>query len=213
MTLFRVDSADGSCIMTEASGPFVSGVRLLVSGKQGFEVFPSLQRYGSGHAAKVGKKHMSPQGVEHMRTAARTARPGFATAVLTATLLVLTGRAAEPAAANATQPEGATPLLLHELKTCPHKIVFETCRGGNWEIYIMNADGSNPVNLTRTPDADEFYPKASPDGTKLCFVVDEGKGTAKARNLYLMDLDGTQRTKVADNAREPCWSSDSQSIA
>ena len=86
---------------------------------------------------------MSPQGVEHMRTAARTARPGFATAVLTATLLVLTGRAAEPAAANATQPEGATPLLLHELKTCPHKIVFETCRGGNWEIYIMNADGSN----------------------------------------------------------------------
>jgi Tol biopolymer transport system component len=129
--------------------------------------------------------------------------------------LVWTGSAsaAEPAAANSAQPEGATPLLLQELKTYPHRLLFETYREGNWEIYTMNADGSNPVNLTRTPDADEFYPKASPDGTKICFVVDEGKGAAKARNLYLMDLDGTQRTKIMDNAREPCWSADSQSIA
>jgi TolB protein len=120
--------------------------------------------------------------------------------------------AAEPAA-EAAQPAGATPALLQELKSYRHKIVFETRRDGNWEIYIMNADGSHPVNLTRTEDADEVYPKASPDGTKLCFVVDEGKGASKARNLYLMNLDGTGRVKIMDNAREPCWSADSQSIA
>ena len=69
-----------------------------------------------------------------------------------------------------------SPDLLAELKTYPHKIVYETNRDGNWELYLVNADGSNPVNLTKTPDIDELYPKPSPDGTKICFVADEGKG-------------------------------------
>jgi len=120
--------------------------------------------------------------------------------------------AGEPPA-EAAQPEGATPALLQELKSYRHKIVFETNRDGNWELYLVNADGSNPVNLTRTPDVDELYPKASPDGTKICFVVDEGKGAAKARNLCLMDLDGTGRAKIAENAREPCWSGDGKAVA
>src|SRR4030088_1573763 len=59
--------------------------------------------------------------------------------------------------------------LLAELKTYPHKLVYETNRDGNWELYLCNADGSNPANLTRTPDVDELYPKPSPDGTKICF--------------------------------------------
>ena len=40
----------------------------------------------------------------------------------------------------------------------------------------MNADGSEPVNLTRTPREHEHYPQVSPDGTKICFSVDEGEG-------------------------------------
>ncbi len=103
--------------------------------------------------------------------------------------------------------------LLDELKTYPHKIVYETNRDGNWELYLVNADGSNPVNLTRTPDVDEVYPKPSPDGSRICFVADEGKGDAKIRNVYYMNSDGTGRMKIADNAREPCWSPDGTSIA
>jgi Tol biopolymer transport system component len=117
------------------------------------------------------------------------------------------------AAAPPQQPKGASPDLLTELKTYKHKLVFETKRDGNWEIYIMNADGSNPVNLTRTPDVDELYPKASPDGTKICFVADEGKGPAKKRNLYVMNSNGSGRYKIADNAREPCWKADGTEIA
>ena len=79
--------------------------------------------------------------------------------------------------------------------------------------YLCNADGSNPVNLTKTKDVDEVYPKPSPDGTKICFVADEGKGDARVRNVYYMNSDGTGRTKVADNAREPCWSPDGTQIA
>ena len=77
----------------------------------------------------------------------------------------------------------------------PHKIVYETNRDGNWELYLCNADGSNPVNLTSTKDVDELYPKPSPDGTKICFVADEGKGDAKVRNIYYMNSDGTAASR------------------
>lgn len=114
---------------------------------------------------------------------------------------------------NSVQPKEATPALLQELKAYPHKLAYETHRDGNWEIYLVNADGANPINLTRTPEVDELYPKASPDGTRICFVADEGKGETKSRNLYLMNIDGSKRRKIADNAREPAWSADGNSIA
>jgi Tol biopolymer transport system component len=103
--------------------------------------------------------------------------------------------------------------LLAELKHYPHKIVYETNRDGNWELYLCNADGSNPVNLTRTPEVDELYPKPSPDGTKICCVADEGTGAARIRNIYYMNTDGSGRTKIAENGREPCWSPDGTRIA
>ena len=103
--------------------------------------------------------------------------------------------------------------LLRELKAYPHKIVHESFRDGNWEIYLRDADGSNPVNLTGTPDVDELYPKVSPDGSRICFQADEGKGEAKVRSVYLMNCDGTGRVKIADQAREPCWSADGKQIA
>jgi Tol biopolymer transport system component len=103
--------------------------------------------------------------------------------------------------------------LLAELKTYPHKLVYETNRDGNWELYLCNADGSGSVNVTRTPDVDELYPKPSPDGSKICFVADEGKGDTKVRNIYYMNRDGTGRTKVVANGREPCWSPDGTQIA
>src|SRR5262245_29623536 len=70
------------------------------------------------------------------------------------------------------KPQAGSAELLAELKSYPHKLVYETNRDGNWELYLSNADGSNPVNLTRTPDVDEVYPKPSPDGSKICFEAD-----------------------------------------
>jgi len=104
-------------------------------------------------------------------------------------------------------------VLLGQLKAYRHRVIYETYRDGNWELFVMNADGSNPVNLTRTPEIDELYPKASPDGTKVCFEADEGKGAAKVRNIYYMNIDGTGRTKVVDNGRDPCWTPDGKTIA
>jgi len=112
---------------------------------------------------------------------------------------------------------GPETLSKEKLAKLPFKIVYETYRKTdgreNWELFLINADGSNPVNLTRTPDVDELYPHASPDGTKICFVADELVEEKKIRNLYYMNLDGTGRVKVADNARQPCWAPDSKKIA
>jgi len=103
------------------------------------------------------------------------------------------------------------------LKAIPFKIIYETYREmdgkENWELFLMNADGSNATNLTRTPEVDEMYPHASPDGTKVCFVADGGTGRSKVRSVYYMNIDGTDRVKVADNARQPCWSPDGKTIA
>jgi TolB protein len=118
----------------------------------------------------------------------------------------------DPPAAGDQGP-GPSPDLLVELKDYKHQIAYESNRDGNWELYVMNADGSQPLNLTHTPDVDEVYPRASPDGKRICFTVDEGKGAARVRNLYVMNRDGSGRKKFADNAREACWSPDSSSIA
>src|SRR5256886_5087478 len=98
------------------------------------------------------------------------------------------------------------------LSRLPFKIAYETYVNDNWEIFAMNADGSNPVNLTQTPKEQEHYPQVSPDGTKICFVADEGEGRETVRSLYVMDVDGRNRKKLVDHAREPFWSPDSKVI-
>ena len=93
------------------------------------------------------------------------------------------------------------------LQAIPYKIVHESYRRTkgkeNWELFIMNADGSGQTNLTNTPDVDEMYPHVSPDGTKICFVTDEGRGGDKVRHVYYMNLDGSKRVHVAAHARDP----------
>jgi Tol biopolymer transport system component len=104
-----------------------------------------------------------------------------------------------------------------DLKSIPFKLVYESYREAdgkkNWELILINADGSNPVNLTKTNEINDIYPHVSPDGTRVCFEGEEGTGPDKVRSVYYMNLDGTNRVKVAHNARQGCWSPDGQTIA
>jgi len=117
-------------------------------------------------------------------------------------------------------PTQRTPLPASELdlRAIPHRIVYESLREvdgeSNWEIVLVNADGSDMVNLTNTPDVDEHYPHASPDGTKILFVAIEGEGREnRSRNVYHMNLDGSGKARVAENAYQPSWSGDGMSVA
>ncbi len=135
----------------------------------------------------------------------------FAFAAAMAAFLAAADGAEGPGQAEAETTEQTR--LRAELAKLPCRIVFESYRGGNWELCAVRADGSDGVNLTRTPGSHELYPHASPDGRRICFVADEGQGKAKVRSVYCMNADGSGRTLVARNARQPCWGPAGSQIA
>ncbi|MXV74106.1 hypothetical protein F4Z99_07495, partial [Candidatus Poribacteria bacterium] len=102
----------------------------------------------------------------------------------------------------------ASPLFA-KAPTTP-KILFTSSRDGNGEIYMMNPDGSEQVNLTQHP-ASDISAVWSPTGEQILFVSDR-RGT-RVRDLYLMDPDGSNVRRVfkrkAKGRREsPAWSTD-----
>ena len=74
-----------------------------------------------------------------------------------------------------TAPAGRKSLA-EQLKASPHRLVHETYHNNNWELFTRNADGSDERNLTNTPGVNELYPQVSPDGERICFLVDTGMG-------------------------------------
>ena len=93
------------------------------------------------------------------------------------------------------------------------KILFTSARGGNHEIYIMNPDGSEQVNLTQHPENDQ-HAVWSPTGEKILFVSDRGG----VRDLYLMNSDGSNVRRVFKKKAKidrvgPTWSPDGKQIA
>src|SRR5262245_45283252 len=67
-----------------------------------------------------------------------------------------------------------------------NQIIFITNRDSNREIYVMDADGSNPVNLTNNEGMDEAI-TWSPDGSKIAFVSNR----ELAGEIYVMNADGS----------------------
>ena len=76
-----------------------------------------------------------------------------------------------------------------ELAGSRFKLVHESYANNNWELFITAADGKLSVNLTNTANVHELYPPASPDGLRICFLVDSGKGRAPGRSLWVMNYE------------------------
>ena len=91
------------------------------------------------------------------------------------------------------------------------RIAFMSDRDWNWEIYVMDADGGNPRNLTNNPDADKD-PSWSPDGKRIAFVTTR---TGKAQ-IYVMDADGGNPQDLSNNRHRdfsPAWLNSPFSVA
>jgi len=110
-------------------------------------------------------------------------------------------------------------------------IVFqkEVAGEGRTEIWIMDADGTNPQNLTEAHESplspgeslvpSESNPVVSPDGTKIAFMWTPPAINAPAYTptgvLSVMNIDGTEVVDVSGSVEAPTkysWSPDSEWI-
>jgi len=78
-------------------------------------------------------------------------------------------------------------------------IVFVSDRSGTNEIWSMNSDGTNLHQITNEsdPNLEVYFPKWSPDGTKIAYVA--GPHVTQGRSLIVIDADGSNRTVVRQN--------------
>src|SRR5690606_35514374 len=91
------------------------------------------------------------------------------------------------------------------------RIVFHTLRDTNYEIYVMNADGSDETRLTDN-GATDFAPAWSPDATSIVFRSNQDGN----EEIYVIGADGsglTNLTNHAGNDSNPVWSPDGSRIA
>ena len=97
------------------------------------------------------------------------------------------------------------------------KIVFAKTSGveKTRDIYLMNPDGSEKVNLTNHR-ADDISPVWSPTGEHILFTSDREQKAWQTWDLYLMEPDGSNVRKVFDKWKirtSPTWSPDGKRIA
>ena len=93
------------------------------------------------------------------------------------------------------------------------KIAFSSYQDGIQDIYLMNPDGTEWVNLTNDP-ARDIAPAWSPTGEHIIFSSDRDRFPG-SWDLYLMDADGSNIRPVFDKSKNRYggrWSPDGKQI-
>ena len=90
------------------------------------------------------------------------------------------------------------------------RIAFTSYRDGNYEIYVMNADGSAVTQLTHNSSSDSGS-VWSPDGRRIVFASNRDGDF----EIYVMNPDGSAVTQLTHNSNTdsgPVWSPDGRRI-
>lgn len=91
------------------------------------------------------------------------------------------------------------------------KLLFVSNQDGDREVYSVDSDGKNLVQLTEN-HSDDYDASWSPSGDKILFTSNREKGNTE---VYLMNADGTEQVNISQSngfdgrAR---WSPDGRSI-
>jgi WD40 repeat protein len=91
------------------------------------------------------------------------------------------------------------------------RLAFDVQVGGDTEIYVVDADGSNLSKLTST-DGWNFLPAWSPDGSRIAYV----HASKSNHDIWLMNADGSNPVRLThdpDFDLNPTWSPDAGRLA
>lgn len=102
------------------------------------------------------------------------------------------------------------------------RLLFDSNRTGNYELWSMGVDGSDPVQLTDDPRYDTWWPKLSPDRRRVVFTRTP-KGVHdrdySQTSLWAMNVDGTEVRELIPNGGygwdlqgHPEWSPDGRQL-
>lgn len=97
------------------------------------------------------------------------------------------------------------------------RIAFARSVGGQFDLFVMDADGTDVGRVMRSPNADEVLPTWSPDGKKLAYTATTDIPNGWQSDIYRIRLsDGRfRRLTYTPKTKEfaPDWSPDGTAIA
>jgi TolB protein len=95
------------------------------------------------------------------------------------------------------------------------KIAFESYARGDLDIWVMNADGTQPLDLTDNEKTHDYAPAWSPDGKWIAFT----SWRTGTQQLFIVAADCKTACKASNlsqnkfNDQEPAWSPDGSKLA
>ncbi len=94
------------------------------------------------------------------------------------------------------------------------KLFFDSAIDGDVDLFSINSDGSDRVNLTSSR-GDDFNSAVSPDRTRIAFDSYRDDPDAVNEEIYVMNVDGTGLVRLTNNTSDdfaPSWSPDGTKI-
>ena len=91
------------------------------------------------------------------------------------------------------------------------QIAYHSTQKGDYDIYVVNLDGSDTQRLTFQPDSMDVWAEWSPDGSQILFHSERDGDS----DIYIMDADGSNQTDLSNTdtlERTPRFSADGSQI-